>query len=723
MAQNITINHAFQTPFCVFSTMETLRFLGGSTSLSSQSRQLSSGGESSVSSWSPFMPRSYLLSPSLKFSNPIILFLIAVLCASFHTLEYFFVSSVQVTATSSLLSRATLLPLQGASGPPTVTRPQTPRLLATVVPHTPPSLPALSTQKNSCHSSVSSRENPRPEVSFRPAVATAAANWAAWPQRWFLSLRLGRQHDIFPPETPNSAGGTNPGVGESQHKICTEDLHDSALSSESLKKGKDVVTAVAKETVEETGSALCALRRSVWTAACRAARQLAPRSPMAKRMTSAVVARLAVQSLLYPIDVVRCRRAQGIPFKEVPVGALYNGCLSMLTLAEMPYCLLCIGVQSQAQKLLNQHAAKLPTFANLFLSALAADSVGCLYKMPFDCAKSLLQRGKAETPFEAASAVLKDGSPKSALRTTFKGFYAQVLRDSTYRVLNGQTMQALRKVLSKAASYHHHRQGQEEVSQCSSSGSSRGRDGGVATVATTREVLSKAKETLGFSHENQTEGSPSSWMHYVFFDGLKRQMISVKNAVKRISPWEKKEEREEEEQETLAEEAELLPPVDKDEKQHSDETAVSRFFSLALNQRNTSHGESTPQRSSTFLTTLAVGLTSGALTTLATSPLEAARRYIIAKTTEAESLEDTDPSAGETEDPMVKTKGTAVRFQGLVGVCRALYELAGEKGIASGWFQNAPTRMLIAGPCNALGALIFENTSRTLNRLFPSHEK
>lgn len=45
-----------------------------------------------------------------------------------------------------------------------------------------------------------------------------------------------------------------------------------------------------------------------------------------------------------------------LSLQDVPVGALYNGCLSMLALAEMPYCLLCVGVQSQAQKLLKCHA-------------------------------------------------------------------------------------------------------------------------------------------------------------------------------------------------------------------------------------------------------------------------------------------------------------------------------------------------------------------------------
>lgn len=451
---------------------------------------------------------------------------------------------------------------------------------------------------------------------------------------------------------------------------------------------------------------------------------------------------------------------------------------------------------------------------------------------------------------QAASAVLKDDSPKSPLRTTFKGIYAQILRDSTYRVLNGQTMQALRKVLTKAAQHQAGGRGDAQSSSlCSRTGAS-----DTACQAKTREVLSKAKEKLGFSksptEESQTRRA-SNWMYHVFFGGLKRQMTSLKGVLKRrFSVWGQVEE-EEEEEETLAEDADLAQPAEKGKERHADDGAP-RFFPFTASHRSVRYAspgfmelqaagarltkaafiqhtyactykmsvhtrylykypysrevfscvdlyrstspyiqlcasvslyhsnknsllmkfelavvrgkiqtsaphaaslslalcqstlpsvphllvlqvegvesferedtltqrrlspsstysafssrshqmsslytpvsvlhssvalvsclpglwgssagwacshESTPHRSSTFLTTLAVGLASGAFTTLATSPLEAARRYIIAKTSEEDaSQESANPSETNEEAKSPATK-TALRFQGIL---------------------------------------------------------
>ncbi|PFH31806.1 carrier superfamily protein [Besnoitia besnoiti] len=499
-------------------------------------------------------------------------------------------------------------------------------------------------------------EDPDATSARSPLAAVATGAW--WPKRWLLSLKLGPRGDVASEDSDRLASPRSfaAGAAESAKDTAPGIAHDAEETAE--------------KAVDEAGNSLCVVKRRVWTAANRAAQTLAPRSAFAKRLTSALVARLTVQSLLYPVDVVRCRRAQGMAFKDIPVGALYNGCLTLLTLAEVPYCLLCLTLQTQAQKLLAKHAGKLPTVANLFLSAVAADSVGTLYKTPFDCAKGLLQRGKVDSPQEAAREVLKDDA--AILRAQYKGFYAQVLRDASYRVLNGQTMQALRRVIAAR---------QQAALQSGDTTAF-----GAGLVAKVTAKLGLGSEPRGAPTLGERLGGKLNWATDLLLHGVQRQAEGFRNIAAKLTHWRtpganrQRENELVEQADVAAQRGEGTPPV-----------------------AATPSGTLRPPSSAP--TTLAVGLISGTLTSLFTSPLEAARRYIVAR------------NKDEADDV------TATRLQGLLGVCRALYELAQQEGIMSGWLKSAPRRMLVAGPCTALSALIFEGTSRTLNHWFPDVEK
>ncbi|KFG49461.1 mitochondrial carrier superfamily protein [Toxoplasma gondii FOU] len=487
-------------------------------------------------------------------------------------------------------------------------------------------------------------------------LASATRGW--WPQRLLLSLKLGLREDVecSPDEDGTLASNS---FDSSDGEPATETAREHAVEAVQATENSVV------KRIQEAGNSLCCLRRRAWTAACRAADALVPRSGFAKRLTSTVVTRLAIQSLLYPIDVVRCRRAQGVPFKDIPVGALYNGCLSILAVSELPYCMLCVTLQTHAQKLLSHHAGKLPTVAKLFLSAVAADSVGSMYKTPFDCAKGLLQRGKAASPQEALTTVLRDDP--SILKAQYRGFYAQVLRDATYRVLNGQTMQMLRRVIAA-------RQQAEQSSE------GRTLQSGIVARAREKLRLSAGKDSPESSLK-PSEGK-LNWARDLLAHGMQGPVDAMRGLATRL---------------TNLRHAGMRRQGDAQLKEQADITAeqTGTYRSAPATSADTVSPPSAAP------VTLGVGLLSGALTTFATSPLEAARRYIVEK-----SQVDSEP-------------GSATRLQGLLGVCRALYEIAEQRGVLSGWFRNAPTRMLVAGPCNALSALLFERTSRSLTRLFP----
>ncbi|KEP62450.1 UNVERIFIED_CONTAM: carrier superfamily protein [Hammondia hammondi] len=587
------------------------------------------------------------------------LFWIASLLFVFSTVYSFVCISTQDVATGRFVPP--LLPaLALQTGPQPVVRtvplPANPKTLASAISLSSSHL-SSSLRRNRGASGEAVQDGQTPDTrGVTSLLASATRGW--WPQRLLLSLKLGLREDVecSPDEDGTLASNS---FDSSDGEPATETAREHALQA--LKATENSVL----KRIQEAGNSLCCLRRRAWTAACRAADTLVPRSRFAKRLTSTLVTRLAIQSLLYPIDVVRCRRAQGVSFKDIPVGALYNGCLSILAMSELPYCVLCVTLQTHAQKLLSDHAGKLPTVANLFLSAVAADSVGSMYKTPFDCAKGLLQRGKAASPQEALTTVLRDDP--SILKAQYRGFYAQVLRDATYRVLNGQTMQMLRRVIAA-------RQQAEQ--------SSEGRTLQSGIVAKAREKL-----RLSAGKDNpQSDLKPSegklNWARDLLTHGMHGPVDAMRSLATRLTNWGH---------------AGMRRQGDTQLEEQADITAeqTGTYRSAA----STSAGALSPPSAAPV--TLGVGLFSGTLTTFATSPLEAARRYIVEK-----SQVDSEP-------------GSATRLQGLLGVCRALYELAEHRGVLSGWFKNAPTRMLVAGPCNALSALLFERTSRSLARLFP----
>nr|CEL64422.1 TPA: mitochondrial carrier domain-containing protein,putative [Neospora caninum Liverpool] len=547
------------------------------------------------------------------------------------------------------------------AGPKSLVRrvplPAQPRAVASATPVS--NSPLWSALRPTPASGASADDGDTDARSIRTPLATATRGW--WPQRLLLSLKLGPREDVDASEGDESLAtdSLEPSGGE----CATATTRARALQA--LEATEESVL----KRVQEAGNSLCCLRRRAWVAACRAAQTLAPRSRFAKRLTSTLVTRLTIQSLLYPIDVVRCRRAQGMAFKDIPVGALYNGCLSILAMSEVPYCVLCVTLQTQAQKLLSRHAGKLPTVANLFLSAIAADSVGSVYKTPFDCAKRLLQRGKATSAQEALTTVLRDDP--STLKTTYRGFYAQVLRDATHRVLNGHTMQALRRVIA--------------ARQQAQQGPRRPLQSGIVAKAAEKMRLTPGEDSPQMSLKPRGEGK-LNWARDLLVHGMHGPLTAVRSLATRL---------------TNVRQANRRRQGDAQVEEHAD---------IAVEQagRNPS-APATPAGTlsppSAAPVTLGVGLLSGAFTSFATSPLEAARRYIVEKSKE-------DPEAGP-----------ATRLQGILGVCRALYELAEQEGVLSGWFKNAPTRMLIASPCNALSALLFERTSRALTRLFPETDQ
>lgn len=204
MEQRTSHAQAFRKPSRVFCTAEALQLLFLSTSLSSQSPLRPDA------SWilqSPSLCRTFrsLAPKSWKAIVVLYLGLTTFLYSSFHTLDFLFVSSLQIPGPATL--KETL------PAPQVIVPPAALRLLASAVPPPlPRDLRVSSTKGSSFHSSLpgdsrgkKSTENIRPEAAPRP-IATAAANW--WPQRWFLSLRLGRRHDIVYPD-PFDAPDTN----------------------------------------------------------------------------------------------------------------------------------------------------------------------------------------------------------------------------------------------------------------------------------------------------------------------------------------------------------------------------------------------------------------------------------------------------------------------------------------------------------------------------------